>query len=155
MYQNIYIYQDMRHIQIDFYLDFLLQSFKEFNHYLLAYKLIYVFLMRNVYNKWQSLQDVKNTKNLASNFKIIDQFGRNRKRKFVYNRAFAGRKCLWKIRGRISQFDKTNAQKGALAFTHRQGNLSEQAKQISGGSQQWRGKSGSNQVAVNASGRLT
>lgn len=41
-----------------------------------------------------------------------------------------------------------------MTFTHRQGNLSEQAKQISGGSQQWRGKSGSNQVAVNAPGRL-
>lgn len=44
--------------------------------------------------------------------------------------------------------------KGVPAFTHRQGNLSEQTKQISGGPRQWRGKSGSNQVAVNASGRL-
>lgn len=56
---------------------------------------------------------------------------------------------------KISWVDKTQcSKKGVPAFTQRQGNLSEQAKQISGGSQQWRGKSGSNQVAVNAPGRL-
>lgn len=93
-----------------------------------------------------------------SNFKIIDQFGRggNRKKEnlFTTTHLQAGNVCEKYVGGFRSSI-RPMLKKSALAFTHRQGNLSEQAKQISGGSQQWRGKSGSNQVAVNASGRLT